>query len=107
MYSDRTKVQRTTSTNHRSPATYLRAPAWGFFKRDCRSLPDLRLGLLITKVPLPWYSAEYVFSSTMEFPLSHETSHETTTRSHINPGLLLDRSLPARRRSIAIRRNLR
>src|SRR6266478_905723 len=101
MYSDRTKVQRTTSTNHRSPATYLRAPAWGFFKRDCRSLPDLRLGLLITKVPLPWYSAEYVFSSTMEFPLSHET----TTRSHINPGLLLDRCAPSRRRSNAIRGN--
>ena len=45
---------------------YFRAPRWGFFNRDCRSLRPLRLGLLIMKVPLPWYSAEYSFSFTMK-----------------------------------------
>ena len=45
---------------------YLRAPRRGFFTLDCRSLPDFRLGLLIMKVPLPWASAEYSFSSTIK-----------------------------------------
>ena len=45
---------------------YFRAPRWGFFNLDCRSLRPLRLGLLIMKVPLPWYSAEYSFSFTMK-----------------------------------------
>jgi hypothetical protein len=45
---------------------YFRAPRCGFFSLDCRSLRPLRLGLLITKVPLPWYSAEYSFSFTMK-----------------------------------------
>lgn len=45
---------------------YLRAPRLGFFTRDCRSLPDLRFGLLIIKVPLPCGSAEYSFSSTIK-----------------------------------------
>jgi len=44
----------------------LRAPRCGFFNRDWRSFPDFRLGLLITNVPLPWYSAEYNFSSTIK-----------------------------------------
>src|ERR1700730_12444220 len=47
-------------------AGYFRAPRCGFFNRDCRSLRDLRLGLLMTKVPLPWYSAEYSFSFTIK-----------------------------------------
>jgi len=37
---------------------YFRAPRRGFFNRDWRSLPDLRFGLLMMKVPLPWLSAE-------------------------------------------------
>jgi len=37
---------------------YFRAPAWGFFNLDWRSLRALRFGLLIEKVPLLWYSAE-------------------------------------------------
>jgi len=45
---------------------YLRAPRCGFFNLDCRSLPDFRLGLLMMKVPLPWASAEYCFSSTIK-----------------------------------------
>src|SRR5271155_4016981 len=45
---------------------YFLAPRCGFFNLDCRSLRPLRLGLLITKVPLPWYSAEYSFSFTMK-----------------------------------------
>src|SRR5580700_8946232 len=45
---------------------YFRAPRRGFFTLDCRSLPDFRLGLLIMKVPLPWASAEYSFSSTIK-----------------------------------------
>src|SRR5262249_25418042 len=49
------------------------APRRGFFNLDWRSLADLRFGLLIANVPLPWYSAEYVFSFTMEVLLSHET----------------------------------
>jgi hypothetical protein len=36
---------------------YLRAPRRGPFKRDWRSLCGFRLGLLMMKVPLPWYSA--------------------------------------------------
>ena len=36
---------------------YLREPRWGFFRFDCRLLVFLRVGLLITKVPLPRYSA--------------------------------------------------
>jgi hypothetical protein len=32
---------------------YFLAPRLGFFNRDCRSLPDLRFGLLMMKVPLP------------------------------------------------------
>ena len=52
----------------RRPSTryYLRAPRCGFFTRDCRSLPDFRLGLLIMNVPLPRASEEYSFSSTMK-----------------------------------------
>ena len=42
------------------------APRCGFFNLDCRSLRPLRFGLLMTKVPLPWYSAEYSFSFTMK-----------------------------------------
>jgi hypothetical protein len=45
---------------------YLRAPRCGFFNLDCRSLGRLRLGLLMMKVPLPWASAEYNFSSTIK-----------------------------------------
>src|SRR5580700_3354353 len=45
---------------------YLRAPRRGFFNLDCRSLGFFRLGLLIIKVPLPWASAEYSFSSTIK-----------------------------------------
>jgi hypothetical protein len=44
-------------------AVYLREPRWGFFNCDCRTLIFLRLGLLITKVPLPRYSALYSLSS--------------------------------------------
>ena len=50
----------------RGSACYFRAPRCGFFNLDCRSLRPFRLGLLITKVPLPWYSAEYSFSFTMK-----------------------------------------
>ena len=32
---------------------YFRAPRWGFFSFDCRIFRDLRLGLLMMKVPLP------------------------------------------------------
>jgi hypothetical protein len=32
---------------------YFRAPRWGFFNLDCRSLGRLRLGLLMMNVPLP------------------------------------------------------
>jgi hypothetical protein len=32
---------------------YFRAPRRGFFRRDCRSLADFRLGLLMMNVPLP------------------------------------------------------
>jgi hypothetical protein len=45
---------------------YFRAPRRGFFTLDCRSLPDLRLGLLMINVPLPCASAEYSFSSTIK-----------------------------------------
>lgn len=45
---------------------YFRAPRCGFFNLDCRSLGFFRLGLLIMKVPLPWASAEYSFSSTIK-----------------------------------------
>ncbi len=45
---------------------YFRAPRCGFFNLDCLSLGRLRLGLLIMKVPLPWASAEYNFSSTIK-----------------------------------------
>jgi hypothetical protein len=45
---------------------YFRAPRLGFFTLDCRSFPDFRLGLLMMKVPLPWASAEYNFSSTIK-----------------------------------------
>lgn len=43
--------------NHRAARIYLREPRWGFLNCDCRVLLFLRLGLLITKVPLPRYSA--------------------------------------------------
>ena len=33
--------------------SYFLAIRCGFFSLDCRRLPGLRLGLLITKVPLP------------------------------------------------------
>ncbi len=36
---------------------YFRLPRCGFFNCDCRALVFFRLGLLIIKVPLPWYSA--------------------------------------------------
>jgi len=42
---------------------YLRDPRCGFFNCVCRILIFLRLGLLITKVPLPRYSALYSLSS--------------------------------------------
>jgi hypothetical protein len=45
---------------------YFRAPRCGFFNLDCRSLGFFRLGLLMMKVPLPWASAEYSFSSTIK-----------------------------------------
>src|SRR6202167_309503 len=45
---------------------YFRAPRCGFFNLDCRSLGRFRLGLLMMKVPLPWASAEYCFSSTIK-----------------------------------------
>ncbi len=44
----------------------MRAPRCGFFNLDCLSLGRLRLGLLIMKVPLPWASDEYNFSSTIK-----------------------------------------
>src|ERR1700691_3212422 len=50
----------------RSNRYYFRAPRCGFFNLDCRSLGFFRLGLLIMKVPLPWASAEYSFSSTIK-----------------------------------------
>lgn len=37
-------------------------PGFGLFSRNCRSFFLLRLGLLIMNVPLPRYSALYVFS---------------------------------------------
>jgi len=48
------------------PGYYFRAPRCGFFNLDCRSLGPFRLGLLMIKVPLPWASAEYSFSSTIK-----------------------------------------
>jgi hypothetical protein len=42
---------------------YLRDPRWGFFNCVCRTFVFLRLGLLITKVPLPRYSALNSLSS--------------------------------------------
>jgi hypothetical protein len=44
-------------------AAYLREPRRGFLSSDCRTLIFLRLGLLITKVPLPTYSAFHSLSS--------------------------------------------
>lgn len=42
----------------RKPARgYFRLPRCGFFNCDWRALLFFRLGLLIMKVPLPWYSA--------------------------------------------------
>ncbi len=42
---------------------YLREPRRGFFSSDCLTLIFFRLGLLITKVPLPKYSALNSLSS--------------------------------------------
>ena len=36
-----------------SRGSYFLAIRCGFFNRDCRSLPDFRLGLLMMNVPLP------------------------------------------------------
>jgi len=47
----------------REASRYLRDPRCGFFNWLCRTLVFLRLGLLITKVPLPRYSALYSLSS--------------------------------------------
>jgi hypothetical protein len=44
-------------------AGYLRDPRCGFFSCDCRAFIFLRLGLLITNVPLPRYSALKSLSS--------------------------------------------
>src|SRR3954463_13839624 len=44
-------------------ARYLREPRRGFLSSDCRTLIFLRLGLLITNVPLPRYSALNSLSS--------------------------------------------
>lgn len=50
------KIRRVGKTP--APAqTYLRAPLCGLFSLDWRRLCGLRLGLLMMKVPLPWYSA--------------------------------------------------
>lgn len=48
-------------------AAYLRDPRPGFFNFDWRALIFFRLGLLITNVPLPRYSALYSLSSAKRF----------------------------------------
>src|SRR5215831_15872319 len=54
----------------RANSRYLREPRRGFFNADCRTLIFFRLGLEITKVPLPRYSALNNLSSAK--PISPE-----------------------------------
>ena len=53
---------------------YLREPRCGFFRLDWRTLVFFRFGLLITKVPLPRYSALYNLSSAKKILLDVDVS---------------------------------
>ena len=59
------QIKRDTSE---AGSAYFRAPRWGFFSRDRRSLLTLLFGLEIAKAPLPRYVA-FSFSSAIRTPI--------------------------------------